>query len=81
MLEAWVLASKRSQELGRADPIYRRVDTLALLIVAVMQYGVEQQPGGPSVLLRGHPDEMLSLEEVARSGFTTNKTLNDPVAI
>ena len=39
---------------------------LILLIVSVMQYGVECQPGGPTVLLRGHPDEILSHEEVHR---------------
>jgi hypothetical protein len=60
MLEAWVTASKRGQVLGRADPIFRRLDMLILLIVGVMQFGVELQPGGPSLLLRGHPDEILS---------------------
>ena len=30
------------------------------------RYGVELQPGGPTVLLRGHPDEILSLDEVKR---------------
>jgi len=66
MLEAWVTASKRGQVLGRADPIFRRLDMLILLIVGVMQFGVELQPGGPSLLLRGHPDEILSYEEVKR---------------
>ena len=59
-------ASKRAQHAGKADPIYRRVDQLVLLIVSVMQFGVELQPGGPSLLIRGHPDEVLSLEEVRR---------------
>jgi len=66
MYDAWVLSSKRCQREGKADPIYRRVDMLVLLFVGVMQYGVEVQHGGPSVLLRGHPDEVLSLEEVKR---------------
>lgn len=64
--EAWVVANRRAQLAGRSDPIFRRVDVLILLIISVMQYGVEQQPGGPSVLLRGHPDEILTLDEVNR---------------
>ena len=56
--------SKTSQDMGNADAIFRRVDMLMLLIVGVVQYGVEQQPGGPSVLLRGAPDEVLTIEEV-----------------
>jgi len=66
MYESWVLAAKRHNAAGKGDPVYRRVDTLVLLLVGIMQYGVEQQPGGPTVLLRGHPDEILSLEEVKR---------------
>lgn len=64
MYDSWVAASKRGFELGKADPVYRRVDMLLLLIVSIMQFGVEQQPDGPTILLRGHPDEILSLEEV-----------------
>jgi len=60
----WVAASKRRQAAGRGDSVFRRVDMLVLLVVSVMQYGVEMQPGGPTVLLRGHPDEALSFEEV-----------------
>jgi hypothetical protein len=37
-----------------------------LLIIGVMQYGIEQQKGGPSLLLRGSPDEILTVEEVTR---------------
>ena len=66
VFDAWVVANKRAQAAGKCDATHRRVDMLVLLLVSVMQYGVEQQPGGPSVLLRGHPDEMLSLEEVKR---------------
>ena len=66
MLEAWIVTSKKAQAMGKADPSFRRVDMMILVIVSVMQFGVEVQPGGPSILLRGHPDEILSLEEVTR---------------
>ena len=65
-LENWVLGAKQRQLAGKFDPVYRRVDLLVLLIVSVMQYGVEMQPGGATLLLRGHPDEVLSYEEVKR---------------
>ena len=70
VFECWVAASKRNQAAGTADPVYRRVDMLVLVLVSVMQYGVEMQPGGPTVLLRGHPDEILSLEVQAPSHAT-----------
>ena len=66
MYEAWVKVSKRRNDIGRGDPIFGRVDMLLLLVVSVVQFGVEQQVGGPTLLLRGHPDELLSLEEVNR---------------
>ena len=39
MYESWVQTSKRNFELDRADPVFRRVDMLILLIVSVMQVG------------------------------------------
>ena len=66
MYEAWVIFSKRAQAAGKGDPIYRRIDMFLLLIIGVMQYGIEQQKGGPSLLLRGSPDEILTVEEVTR---------------
>ena len=64
--EAWVLHAQKQQQRGRADPIWRRLDVLILVMVGVVQFGVEKQPGGASLLLRGSPDERLSLEEVKR---------------
>ena len=39
---------------------------MVLLMVSVIQYGVEQQPGGATLLLRGSPDERVTLKEVKR---------------
>ena len=62
--DAWVLFTKRAQGAGRGDPVFRRVDMLVLLIISVIHYGVELQPDGPSLLLRGSPDEKVTLREV-----------------
>ena len=61
---AWRDKAMRMQRAGVGDPIWRRLDTFILLIVSVMQYGVEKQPGGAKLLIRGSPDEILALKEV-----------------
>ena len=60
----WRDMSLKVQVAGGGDPIWRKVDMLILLIVSIVQYGVEKQPGGAKVLIRGHPDEVLTEEEV-----------------
>ena len=37
-----------------------------MLLVSIIQFGIEKLPDGPSLLLRGSPDEQLSYEEVRR---------------
>ena len=66
LYEAWVILSKKMQAAGKGDPVYRRIDMLVLLIISVMQFGVEQQKGGPKLLLRGSPDEKLQHIEVLK---------------
>jgi hypothetical protein len=39
---------------------------LVLLIVGIMQFGVEKTTRGATLLLRGSPNQMLSAEEVRR---------------
>jgi hypothetical protein len=64
--QAWLDAAHRKQRKGQADPIWRRVDMLVLLIVGIMQFGVEKTTRGATLLLRGSPNQMLSAEEVRR---------------
>jgi hypothetical protein len=64
MYNAWQERAVRIQRSGRGDAIWRRLDMLILLIVSVVQYGVEKQPGGATLLVRGTPDEILSMKEV-----------------
>lgn len=64
--QGWLHSARLKQKRGLADPIWRRVDMLVLLIVSIMQFGVEKTKGGATLLLRGSPDEVLSLEEVKR---------------
>jgi len=64
--EIWLGQLQAKQRRGSGDPIWRRLDILILLIVNIMQFGVEKTEGGAALLLRGSPDEMLSLEEVRR---------------
>ena len=64
--DAWLDTARRKQQKGRSDPIWRRLDTFILLVVSIMQYGVEKTPGGAKLLLRGSPDEIVSSEEVRR---------------
>ena len=63
---AWVERASRAQSCGLGDPIWRRVDMLVLLLVSIVQYGVEKQPGGAKLLLRGSPDERISVDEVKK---------------
>lgn len=69
---AWIASLQQKQRRGLGDPIWRRVDLLVLLIVSIMQFGVERMEGGAALLLRGSPDEMLSLDEV--KAYTRNPT-------
>lgn len=62
----WIEYCRLKNRRGHGDPIWRRLDMLLLLIVNVMQFGVEKTEGGAALLLRGSPDEMLSFEEVKR---------------
>ena len=64
--QAWLDAAHRKQRKVQGDPIWRRVDMLVLLIVGIMQFGVEKTTHGATLLLRGSPNEMLSAEEVRR---------------
>ena len=64
--QTWLHSARLKQKRGVADPIWRRVDAMVLLIVSIMQFGVEKTKGGASLLLRGHPDEVLTFEEVKR---------------
>ena len=64
--QAWLDAAHRKQRKGQGDPIWRRVDMFVLLIVGIMQFGVEKTTHGATLLLRGSPNEMLSAEEVRR---------------
>ena len=75
--ESWKTHAQLQQQKGRADPIWRRLDVLVLLIIGVVQFGVEKQPGGASVLLRGSPDEMLSLEEIKRYSKRPSRNVFD----
>eukprot|EP00322_Chrysochromulina_rotalis_P001063 CAMPEP_0115827542 /NCGR_PEP_ID=MMETSP0287-20121206/99_1 /TAXON_ID=412157 /ORGANISM="Chrysochromulina rotalis, Strain UIO044" /LENGTH=561 /DNA_ID=CAMNT_0003280705 /DNA_START=27 /DNA_END=1714 /DNA_ORIENTATION=+ len=63
---AWREKATRRLRAGKADPIWRRVDMLVLLMVSIVQYGVEKQPHGAKLLLRGSPDESIAFEEVRR---------------
>jgi len=62
----WLRKAQLMRQQNRVDPIWRRVDMLILLLVSIVQFGVEKLPGGASLLLRGSPDERLSYEEVKR---------------
>ena len=62
----WLTKTQRAMCKGRMDPIWRRVDMFILLLVSIVQFGVEKMPGGPSLLLRGSPDERLSYDEVKK---------------
>ena len=62
----WIEQLQQKQRRGLGDPIWRRLDVLILLMINIMQFGVEKTEGGAALLLRGSPDETLSLEEVKR---------------
>jgi len=63
---AWVQKTQRAMRQRKVDSIWRRIDMFVLLLISIVQFGVEKLPGGASLLLRGSPDERLSYEEVKR---------------
>lgn len=61
---AWIAGAKKLHQNGQHDSLWQRLDTLILIIVFIVQSGVEASPGGADVLLRAAPDEKLSKREV-----------------
>ena len=61
----WAVETKRLHEEGMSDPIWQRVDHFVMIIVYVMQNGVEaSQKGGSDGTLRYATDVKLSTREV-----------------
>ena len=60
----WANETRRVHEAGNSDPIWLRVHNFVMIIVFIMQSGVEASQGNTSVALRGATDEKLSSREV-----------------